>query len=46
MVLEMKVPHGTDLDALSPLWPVFSSYVLRFINVGLYWNHHHRLFQA
>ncbi|MDB6114206.1 MAG: hypothetical protein JWQ83_786 [Lacunisphaera sp.] len=46
MVLEMKVPHGTDFIALSPLWPVFSSYVLSFINVGLYWNNHHHLFQA
>jgi uncharacterized membrane protein len=46
MVLEMKVPHGTDFAALQPLWPVFFSYVLSFINVGLYWNNHHHLFQA
>ena len=46
MVLEMKVPHGADLAALQPLWPVFLSYVLSFVNVGLYWNNHHHLFQA
>jgi uncharacterized membrane protein len=46
MVLEMKVPHGTDLSALLPLWPVFLSYVLSYVNVGLYWNNHHHLFQA
>jgi uncharacterized membrane protein len=46
MVLEMKVPHGSDLAALQPLWPVFLSYVLSFVNVGLYWNNHHHLFQA
>lgn len=44
MVLEMKVPHGKDLTALVPLWPVFLSYVLSFVYVGIYWNnHHHRL---
>jgi uncharacterized membrane protein len=36
MVLEMKVPHGTDLAALRPLWPVFLSYVLSFVNLGIY----------
>ena len=46
MVLEMKVPHGTTFDALAPLLPVFFSYVLSFVNVGLYWNNHHHLFQA
>jgi len=46
MVLELKVPHGADLSALQPLWPVFLSYVLSFVNVGLYWNNHHHLFQA
>jgi uncharacterized membrane protein len=45
MVLEMKAPHGEDLGALAPLLPVFLSYVLSFINVGLYWNNHHHLFQ-
>src|SRR5690606_10025768 len=38
MVLELKVPHGEDFSALLPLWPVFSSYVLSFIFVGIYWN--------
>ncbi|MFO1371903.1 MAG: TMEM175 family protein [Candidatus Competibacteraceae bacterium] len=43
MVLEMKVPHGEKLDALLPLVPVFLSYVLSFIYVGIYWNNHHHL---
>src|SRR6185503_2768905 len=43
MVLEMKVPHGTDLDALKPILPVFLSYVLSFIYVGIYWNNHHHM---
>jgi len=46
MVLEMKVPEGHDLGALRPLIPVFSSYVLSFIFVGIYWNNHHHLFHA
>ncbi|HWH38465.1 MAG TPA: TMEM175 family protein [Usitatibacter sp.] len=46
MVLEMKVPHGTDLAALVPLWPVFLAYVLSFIYVGIYWNNHHHLLHA
>ena len=46
MVLEMKVPHGTDLPALRPILPVFFSYVLSFLYVGIYWNNHHHLFQA
>jgi len=46
MVLEMKVPHGTDLAALAPLVPVFLSYVLSFVYVGIYWNNHHHLFQV
>jgi len=46
MVLEMKVPHGTDLAALKPILPVFLSYVLSFIYVGIYWNNHHHLFQS
>jgi hypothetical protein len=40
MVLELKVPHGSDLNALLPLWPVFLSYVLSFIYIGIYWNKH------
>jgi uncharacterized membrane protein len=46
MVLEMKVPHGDDLAALKPVLPVFLSYVLSFIYVGIYWNNHHHLFNA
>ncbi len=46
MVLELKVPHGADFTALLPLVPVFLSYVLSFIYVGIYWNNHHHLFQA
>jgi uncharacterized membrane protein len=46
MVLELKIPHGSDLAALSPLIPTFLSYVLSFVNVGIYWNNHHHLFQA
>lgn len=43
MVLEMKVPHGDDLASLKPLIPVFMSYVLSFVYVGIYWNNHHHL---
>lgn len=43
MVLELKVPHGTDWAALAPLLPVFLSYVLSFIYVAIYWNNHHHL---
>ena len=43
MVLELKVPHGTDLAALSPVLPSFLVYVLSFILVGIYWNNHHHL---
>ncbi|MEA5550050.1 TMEM175 family protein [Anabaena cylindrica UHCC 0172] len=46
MVLELKVPHADDLDALRPLIPVFLSYVLSFIYLGIYWNNHHHLLQA
>ncbi|MEP6635499.1 MAG: TMEM175 family protein [Acidobacteriota bacterium] len=46
MVLELKVPHGTDLAALRPLIPVMLSYVLSFIYVGIYWSNHHHLLQA
>jgi len=46
MVLEIKVPHGEQLADLLPLWPVFLSYVLSFINVGIYWNNHHHLLHA
>jgi uncharacterized membrane protein len=43
MVLELKVPHGTDLASLSPVLPVFLTYVLSFLVVGIYWNNHHHL---
>jgi uncharacterized membrane protein len=43
MVLELKVPHGEDLAALQPLLPVFFSYVLSFVYVGIYWNNHHHM---
>src|SRR5258708_25080722 len=46
MVLEMKSPHGDDLSALRPLLPVFGSYVLSFVYVGIYWSNHHHLLQA
>ena len=46
MVLELKVPHGANWTALATLSPVFLSYVLSFIYVGIYWNNHHHLFQA
>ena len=46
MVLELKVPHGTGLDALRPLIPVFGSYVLSFVYIGIYWNNHHHMLHA
>ena len=46
MVLEMKVPHGDGLAALKPLIPVFVSYLLSFVYVGIYWNNHHHLLHA
>src|SRR5512143_943832 len=47
MVLELKVPHGADLAALRPVLPVFLTYVLSFVIVGIYWvNHHHMLHAA
>jgi uncharacterized membrane protein len=46
MVLELKVPHGEGMDALAPLIPVFLSYVLSFIYVGIYWNNHHHMLHA
>ena len=46
MVLEMKVPQTVDLAGLKPVLPVFLSYVLSFIYLGIYWNNHHHLFQA
>jgi uncharacterized membrane protein len=46
MVLEMKVPHGSGLGSVWPLAPVFGSYVLSFVYVGIYWNNHHHLLHA
>jgi uncharacterized membrane protein len=43
MVLELKVPHDAGLTALWALWPVFLSYVLSFVYVGIYWNNHHHM---
>jgi uncharacterized membrane protein len=46
MVLELKVPHGTGVDVLRPLVPVFASYVLSFTYIGIYWNNHHHMMHA
>ena len=46
MVLEMKVPHGADPSALTPLVPIFLSYVMSFIYIAIYWNNHHHMFHA
>ena len=46
MVLEMKVPHGTDFAALAESAPVFSAYVLSYVNVGIFWNNHHHMMHA
>jgi uncharacterized membrane protein len=46
MVLELKVPHGADWDSLRPLTPVFLTYVLSFVYLGIYWNNHHHMLHA
>src|SRR5258706_589644 len=46
MVLELRVPAGSDWAALSPLVPVFLSYVLSFVVLGIYWNNHHHMLHA
>lgn len=46
MVLEMKIPHGAELVHLQPILPVFISYVLSFLYIGIYWNNHHHLMHA
>ncbi|HEV7525727.1 MAG TPA: TMEM175 family protein [Acidimicrobiia bacterium] len=46
MVLELRVPHGSDAEALRPLIPIFFTYVLSFVNLGIYWNNHHHLLSA
>jgi uncharacterized membrane protein len=45
-VLEMKVPHGESLNALAPVVPVFLSYVLSFVHLGIYWSNHHHMLHA
>jgi TMEM175 potassium channel family protein len=46
LVLELKVPHGTDLAALRPLLPTFLTYVLSFVYIAIYWNNHHHMLHA
>ena len=46
LVLELKVPHGTDWAALEPIAPVFLTYVLSFVYIGIYWNNHHHMLQV
>ena len=46
MVLEMKVPHGDSIATLAPLIPVFLSYILSFVYIGIYWNNHHHMLHA
>ena len=46
MVLELKLPHGTDLESLAPLIPVFLSYVLSYVFLGIYWTNHHHMLHA
>jgi uncharacterized membrane protein len=46
MVLELKIPHGSDLQALRPMIPAFLAYVLSFVFLGIYWNNHHHMLQA
>jgi uncharacterized membrane protein len=46
LVLELKVPHGTDLESLRPVLPVFLTYVLSFVYLGIYWNNHHHMLHA
>jgi len=45
MVLELKVPHGADWAAVAPLVPVFLTYILSYVVLGIYWNNHHHMFQ-
>ena len=46
MVLDLKIPHGDDFSALTPMLPVFLSYVLSYVYLGIYWNNHHHLLHA
>ena len=43
MVLELKIPHGSEMAALAPVLPVFLTYVLSFVYLGIYWNNHHHM---
>ncbi|HZE18911.1 MAG TPA: TMEM175 family protein, partial [Candidatus Angelobacter sp.] len=46
MVLELKIPHGTDWAALRPVLPTLGTYVLSFVFLGIYWNNHHHMLHA
>src|SRR6201989_1851285 len=46
MVLELRVPHASDIEAIKPLLPVILTYLLSFIYIGIYWNNHHHLLKA
>ena len=46
MVLELRAPHDVTLAGLRPLLPVFGSYVMSYVYIGIYWNNHHHLFHA
>jgi uncharacterized membrane protein len=46
MVLELRAPHGVSFSDLHPLWPVLTSYVLSYVNLGIYWNNHHHMLHA
>ena len=43
MVLELKVPHAAEFSAIAELWPIFLSYILSFVYIGIYWSNHHHL---
>jgi uncharacterized membrane protein len=46
MVLEFRIPHGDDWSSITPLYPVFLTYLLSFVNLGIYWNNHHHMLRA
>ncbi len=46
LVLELKIPHGADWAALRPMLPIFLTYILSFVFLGIYWNNHHHMLQA
>jgi len=46
MVLELKIPHGADFQAIAPMLPIFLTYVLSFVYLAIYWNNHHHMLQA